>query len=70
MPDGVLVSAVLLFVLFVLLQIVHVVPLGHGVLLEILGESVDVPFDFVSGVGFLLSLTALFPSVLSSPIVC
>ena len=52
MPDGVLVSAVLLFVLFALLQIVHVVPLGHGVLLEMLGESVGVLFDCVSGVGF------------------
>ena len=52
MPDGVLVGAVLLFVLLALQQIVHVVPLGDGVLLEVLGESVDVQFNFVSGVGF------------------
>ena len=52
MPDGVLVTAVVLFVLFALLQIVYVVPLGDGVQLEALGESVDVQFDFVSGVGF------------------
>ena len=52
MPGGVLVGAVLLFVLFALLQIVHVVPLEDGVLLGVLGESVDVQFDFVSGVGF------------------
>ena len=52
MPGGVLVGVVLLFVLFALLQIVHVVPLKGGVLLEVHGESVDVQFDFISGVGF------------------
>ena len=38
MPGGVLVCAVLLFVLFALLQIVHVVPLEDGVLLGVLSQ--------------------------------
>ena len=47
-----LVGAALLFVLLALLLLVRVVPLEGGVLLGVLGESVDVQFDFVSGVGF------------------
>ena len=47
-----LVGAALLFVLLALLRLVRVVPLEGGVLLGVHGESVDVQFDFVSGVGF------------------
>ena len=47
-----LVGAALLFVLLALLLLVRVVPLEDGVLLGVPSESVDVQFDFVSGVGF------------------
>ena len=62
-----LVVPALCFVLLVLLLLVRVVPLEDGVLLGVHGESADVQCNFVSGVCFYLSLTSLFPSVLSLP---